>query len=49
LNAAVLFGAFSLLSGLAFWDDSVILGVPLLLGGLFFLGRWLVSEQRMES
>jgi ubiquinone biosynthesis protein len=49
LNAAVLFGAFSLLSGLAFWDDTVILGVPLLLGGLFFLGRWLVSEQRMES
>jgi predicted unusual protein kinase regulating ubiquinone biosynthesis (AarF/ABC1/UbiB family) len=49
LNAAVLFGTFSVLSGLAFWDDRMILGVPLLLGGLYFMGRWLVSERRMES
>jgi hypothetical protein len=49
LNAAVLCGVFSVLAGLSFRDDNIILGVPLLLGGLYFFGRWLVSEKRMEN
>lgn len=49
LNSAILCMTFSVLSGLSFRDHNLLLAIPILTGGLFFMGRWLVLEKRMES